>query len=180
MGVVPLWAIKLGGAVILLAAILAGFAAWNAHEYNLGYNARDAKAKLDEATIRADALAQLSEATAEVGRQTAALQTALDSESAQRYKEKQDHEKAIADLRASARAGALRLSVDVAADSISKCAAPNGAGFTARPGEQTRAYLMPGITDDVLRIAGGISDLVRDYNAVVDAYNRARATCNGG
>lgn len=148
----------------IIAAVLGGYKAWEHRVYSAGYAARDIEAK-----------AQAVDDTLSAQARERKLIADMNEQSQQRYAENADHEKTIDALRARARAGALRLSVAV--DPGAHCYATNPAA-AARSGEQARTDLMPSTTDAVLGIAADSARHVRDYNAVLDAYNRARATCN--
>lgn len=79
-------------------------------------------------------------------------------------------------------AGNVRLSVAVvttgAGSALPEVRAPEGAAAGAGATREAYAQLLPGTAASVLRIAGDYGQLVRDYNAVVDRYESARAVCN--
>lgn len=167
--------------VAILAALVGLFVAWQAYEariFKQGYDKAAGEAREREAAIKADALEQFNHAAAAAKAREDKLRSDLAASDAQRYEDNTRHEKTISDLRARARAGDLRLRIDVDPRSLLGCAPPTGTGFTARLGDQARADLMPGITDNVLRLAGDSALDVRRYNDLVDAYNRAREICN--
>lgn len=174
----PLWA---RGVIILavLASAVMGVKVYRLQVYREGYQARDLEAKTAEARISADALKKLNEATAAAKTREDALRSRLAASDAQRYEDNLQHEKTISDLLARARTGDVRLRVDVAAGSLPRCTPGAGTGFAAGPGAETRAVLMPSITERVLRLAADSARDVRDYNELVDRYNAVAATCNG-
>lgn len=105
-----------------------------------------------------------------------ALRDALDAETEKRNKEAADHAKQMEALRAAARAGTERLRCPTALPADTQAANPaaaSGPVAEARSGE-----LVPGAADAVFRIAASIGDIVRERNALIDTYNKARETCN--
>lgn len=174
---IPRW-VKVAAILASLAALVGAYFAWENAIYQRGYDKADGEAKAREERIRADALEQFNKAAATAREREQKLLDDLNAASTQRYEENAKHEKIISDLRARARNGDLRLLVDVDPRSLPGCAPAPGTGFTARLGNQARADLMPGITDNLLRLAGDSARDVRRYNDLVDAYNRARANCN--
>jgi hypothetical protein len=164
---------------MLLGALLLGLLGASEYGfYRFGYNTAETAAKAREARADADALARLETAAKGAQARERALRDELDAATTKRDKENADHEKTISDLRARARAGDLRLRADLTAGSCDRNPPAAGSGLAVGPGDQARADLVPGTADALLRIAGDSARLVRDYNALVDAYNAARLTCN--
>lgn len=179
MKLLPWWA----KALILLAAIAAvigAYKTWEHRVYQQGYKAADTEWQAKEARIRADAAEKLATATNEARAREQKLLADLNGMSIIRIEENEKHEKAIAQYIAAARAGALRLSVAINPRSIPRCPAAADPAPAGGPGRETRADLMPEVAETVLSVGGDIAKGVRDYNAVLDAYNRARETCNAG
>lgn len=149
--------------ILLFAATFAAVQWFKRVNYQEGYKARQTEEL--EAHAAALEVARLRERS---------MQAESDRAAAQRYKENADHEKTMQNLYARVRSGDERLRVTVA-----EClATPPHTGFTARPGDEKTAYLMPGLTERVLRAASDSARDVRDYNAIVDAYETMRTQCN--
>lgn len=174
---IPPW-VKVVAVLAALVGLFLTFEAYEAHVFKQGYDKANGEAKAREITIAADADKRLADATKAALDRERKLQTDLAAADDLRHKESQDHEKAIADLRARARAGDERLRVAVNAGSLQQCAAGSSAAPTGGPSDGQRADLMPGTVDDLFGIAGRVAGLVRRYDALVERYNRARETCN--
>lgn len=174
---IPRW-VKIAAVLAVLVALFGAFQAYEAHVFKQGYDKAAGEAAARELTIKADADKLLADATKTALDRERKLQTDLAAADDLRFKETQDHEKAIADLRARARAGDERLRVAVNAGSLQQCPAGANSAVTGRPGDERRADLMPGTVDALFGIAGRVTSLVRRYDAVVERYNRARETCN--
>jgi len=106
------------------------------------------------------------------------LRALLEVEQKQRFKESQEHAKNIADLQASARAGAERLRCP-AARPVPVPATPADRSIAAGPGPADGTELVPEASADVFGIAGGIAEVVRQRNALIVRFNAARAACMG-
>lgn len=106
-----------------------------------------------------------------------ALRNKLDAATTQRLQENADHETQLNAVRAAARAGAERLRCPGAALPADTEANNPGAASGPEP-EAGRDGIVPATADDLFRIAGSIRQSVRERNALIDAYDAARATCN--
>lgn len=156
--------------VALIAALIGGgYTAGLRHERSAWQAADALRAKQDTA--------QLLAATEAARRRELALQAAFDIATAQRLKEQSNHETQLASLRAAARAGTERLRCPIAA--LPADPAPANPGIAARPEPEARSSdIVPATADDLFRIGSSIADIVRQRNALIDAYNAARSTCN--
>lgn len=164
----------------MAAAVVGAYKTWEHHVYQQGVTATDDKWKKKEVEIKAGAAEKLAEATAEAQRKERALNLVVLRQTEQRIQENANHEKRVTALTARVLAGDERLRIAINTRSLPQRPAGADPAAGAGSGGETRADLMPGTTERIFRIAGGIARLVRDYNAVVDAYNRARETCNAG
>lgn len=172
------WYYKLAAVLAAVALAIVGYRVWEHHMYTQGYSVRDGEAKTEEARLSADATAKQSTAAGEAWRREQDLRADLDAADAKRFKENADHEKINAALLARVRSGELRLSIAVKSGSLPDRAPATNPATAGGPGAETRADLMPGTVESILSIAGRSASDVRDYNALVDRYNRARETCN--
>lgn len=130
----------------------------------------------DALRVAQDTKAELAATQAARAKETA-LRNQLDAAAAQRLKENADHETELANLRAAARAGTERLRCPAAP--LPADPEAHDPGTAARPEpEAGRDSLVPGAADDLFRIAASIRQGVRERNALIDAYNAARETCN--
>jgi hypothetical protein len=164
----------------LVASLIAGYFAWHHHVDQGGYDRADAEWKLKEAQIKADAAQKLADATGAARAKEQALNRSLLTETEKRLMENASHEKTIAGLNTAIRARDLRLSIAIDPRSLPGCATASDPATAGGPSAEARADVMPETAVDILGIAGDIAKGVRDFNAVVDAYNKARETCNAG
>lgn len=170
MNLIPLPYRILAAALFAVALVGGGYVLGYRHE-SAAWKAADAlHAKQDAAKLLADTQA------ARVKEQ--ALQAKIDAATAQRFKEQSDHDKDLAAVRASARAGTERLRCPIAA--LPANPTPANPGTPSRPEpEAGSGAIVPATADDLFGIAGSIVEIVRQRNALIDAYSAARATCNG-
>lgn len=174
---IPFW-VKVLAAIALAGALVSAKEAWEARIYQKGYDAADQAAKARENAISAAAALELASATESVLEKEREVRRAFDAVMVDRNKKEANYEATIADLRAAARAGAVRLSVGIDAGSIPGCtpgADPAAAGGTRR---EARADVLPEVADAVFSIAGDIAKGVRDYNRLLDLYAAARSACS--
>lgn len=158
-------------ALVLLAVSMlgGGYVAGLCHE-QAAWQASDAKREREDG-------AHLLAATQSARAQETALRNKLDAATNQRLQENVDHETQLNAVRAAARAGTERLRCPGAA--LPADTEANNPGAAARPEpEAGRDSIVPGVADDLFRIAGSIKQSVRERNALIDAYNAARETCN--
>lgn len=92
-----------------------------------------------------------------------------------RVVEKQEYEKVLAKLQRDVRVGNERLRIATVRKppAVSTDPAPGG----AEPEEGS--VVVPEVASDILGIAGGTGQLVRDYNALLDAYHELERSCSG-
>jgi hypothetical protein len=163
----PYRLLALAGFAVALAG--GGYVAGLHHEQILWQAADVLRAKQDQA--------QLLAATQQARANEQALRAKLDTANELRLKEQSDHETTLAAVRAAARAGTERLHCPAAA--LPARTAPANPDAAARPGpEAGPGDLVPASADDLFGIAGRIVEIVRQRNALIDAYNAARSTCN--
>ncbi len=155
------WWRQILGALVVVAAL--GALSWYGHErYAAGFH----EATEQQAARIADER-EASRQRAEV------LADEMNMAAVERQKERFEHEKIVAGLRADVRRGAVVLRVPVAASSCENSSVAGGLST------ETGHELMPETAVDILDVASGIRQSVLDYNAVVDTYEKARAACNG-
>lgn len=175
------WLWRAGGIALLVATV------FGAHAWSVGQAASAADAagyaRADEKWLRREEgiRAAAGEETRRARAETAALQTRFDQLGDVQHNERINHEITKSIAVAAALAGTERLSVAVngaAAGAVSAGRASEGPALGAGLAAAARADLMPGTAAVVFRLAGEHGQLVRDYNAVVERYEIARATCN--
>jgi hypothetical protein len=176
--VIPSW-IRVVAILALVGAVVWGVNAWEESVYQRGYGVAMAEAEAREKQIQIEAKDKLANATADALAKEREIRRAFDAMSASRLKKESENETIIARLRADARAGALRLSIAINAGSLPGGATAADSAAAGTPVRETRADVLPGTADDVLRIAAGTARGVRDYNELIDRYNEARRVCNG-
>lgn len=137
-----------------------------------GESVVNAKWSASRAAIQA---AEASDAKLSLAKERA-LQEKFDSESAQRQKEKTEHEKAMSSVLANARRGDSGMRAPGACPRIA--AAPADSGAASRPVAEEGYVLLPETAESVLDAASDLRQGVLDRNALIDAYQQARATCN--
>ncbi len=174
------WWMKLAAGAALLAALYGAFAIWRHSIYQEGWDVRDRAAKEEKRQVNAAAEKKFSEAREKALAAQTLLQDQLYALDTHRTQELADHEKIVDVLQSRVRAGTERLSVAVRR----QCPVPAGGPgqdptIAPGPGTETRADLLPESAARIVRIAADGAQLVHDYNALVDVYNAARATCNG-
>lgn len=174
---IPLWA-KILIVIALSAAIIAGKEAWESRIYKRGYSEAENIYKLREAKIAAEQTEKFNQAKDQAISKERELRRSLDAMAEVRFKKETQYEKTINQLRADARDGTLRLFVDAKPSSISGCAENSSSRAAASPGSDERPSLLPGVADNVLRIAGDTAKSVRDYNELLSRYNSIRQACN--
>jgi len=91
----------------------------------------------------------------------------------QRVKENKEHEKTIAQLQRDVRSGAERLRI-ATVHQPSKTPADPTAG---RVEPEEGSVVVPEVASDILGIAAGIGQNVRDYNDLLDAYHALELRC---
>lgn len=166
----PAWLLRaapyIAGAAVLVAAVVG--------VYSAGYSRAADRYK---AEIAATAQRHAEAVAAAERRARTAEQAVADTnaeQDAKRHKVEADAKSRIDQLRADLRAANKRLSIPA------KCPAIAGAdpGAAGGPGAETRAEILPGTADDLVRIAGECDAVVRERNALIDRYNTVRDAYN--
>lgn len=184
LNLIPLpW--KIGAAAFLVVALASAALGYHHHVYEqgdtAGYNRRDAQANRDEAAIESQVAARYSKDLADARTQAASLQAAADADAAFYQQEKDRHEIDIQKHVAAALAGTERLRIGTATPAscpVRSEAPAAGAGVGTTPGGEAGSELLPGTAAAIFRIAGDNRQLVLDYNAVIDRYDKIRTACN--
>lgn len=172
------WYYRLAAVLALMAGAVLGYRVWENHVYQQGYKTANDEATTREAKISAEATARHAAAAGDAWTRERELRDDFAAVETKRFKENAEHEKINAALLARARAGELRLSIPVKPCPVSGNAPATGAAATPGPGDETRTDLLPATVERIFSIAGRSASDVRDYNALLELYNRARATCN--
>lgn len=155
---------------LVICALLVGGWIWRENVvYRHGYEAAVSERKATD-----DKKLVLDTAKAHDGE--VKLQAKMYADAIARTKERNEYEETIEGLRKSARAGNSGMrcpgaTVRADATRTDSTAASGSSG-------ETGYALLPSAADGVLSAASNISQNVRRVNALIDAYNDARATCN--
>jgi hypothetical protein len=186
VSLIPWWW-KLGGAALALVALFVAAGSYESHLISKGDAIGYARAKgervREEAKIKADAELAASAETNRARAETAAVQLKFDQLGDSQQKARIDHEISKNIAVAAALAGTERLSVPSGAgagSALREAGTVEGAAAGARVAPEARADLLPGVSAVLFRFAGDYGQLVRDYNAVLERYEIARASCNAG
>lgn len=186
LGFIP-WYGKLAAAALALAALFAAEQAYESHLIGKGDMAGYTRAKgeraREEAKIKDVAELAAGAETKRARAETAAVQLKFDQLGDSQQKARIDHEISKNIAVAAALAGTERLSISAASrasSAIPEAGALESAAAGAGTEAEARVELMPAVAAAVLRFAGDYGQLVRDYNAVVERYDIARASCNAG
>lgn len=92
-----------------------------------------------------------------------------------RVVEKQEYEKALGKLQRDVRIGAERLRIATIRKPSDVPTNPASGGAEPEEG----SVVVPEVASDILGIAGGIGQTVRDYNSLLDAYHALERACSG-
>jgi hypothetical protein len=160
------WAII---AALFASAVGFGWVKGAAHDHAKWEAADALRAKQDAAHLAADAARTKADSDK--------LRALFDTAAELRAKDTTDHEKQLETLRAAARAGTERLRCPAAALPADTETHDPAAAARSEP-EAGRDSIVPGTADALFRIAAGIRRGVRERNALIDAYQAARATCS--
>lgn len=161
--IIPMWAKLLAAG--LLVAVMVG-----------------ACQKRDERLIQKGVDIQLAKEAAQKEKDRIAMQKKEDRQREElaaiehkRVVEKQEYEKVLAKLQHDVRVGNERLRIATVRKppAVPTDPAPGG----AEPEEGS--VVVPEVASDILGIAGGTGQLVRDYNALLDAYRSLDRACSG-
>lgn len=167
----PPWAIKTLELLVLLAALAGTLALAHHHVYMEGHDAAVAERKAADDTA-------LAAATAKAAADQRDLSNKFLLAQRDRFKENQDAQATIDNLRARVQSGAVVLHLRPGS-ALCSIAAPAGTAAGPGPGgEVGPSSLVPSAADAIVSIAGRIRSGVRRENALIDAYNTARASCN--
>lgn len=167
----PPWAIKALELLVLLGALAGTLALARHHVYQQGFDAAVAERKTaDNAALGAAA------------QKAAADQRDLSNKfllaQRDRFKENQNAQATIDNLRARVQSGAVVLHLHPGS-SICSIAAPTGTAAGPGPGgEVGPSSLVPSAADALVSIAGRIKSGVRRENDLIDQYNYCRAAAN--
>ena len=175
----PLWAIRLIGYGLVLAAI-GGIVAWWHHDgYKEGQ--KDQKVVDDGLAKKSndEAIEKMNEASIKAKAVEDGLNLKLSSLESVRYQEKTNAQNIIADLQSSVRSGAIKLRIATTVSKVSGCAESNDSSASTRSSTTEESDVMPETAATILSIAGDIAQNVRDENSLRDMYNLAREVCNG-
>lgn len=176
---IPRW-LQAVALVAALAALVWGVQRWEARAYDRGYQAAQAEAREREERLSRQAAQEQATALEAAREKDREYRRWHDQLVDRHYQENKDYERTIAHLRAAARAGQHGMSIAVTAGALPRCSAAADSAPAAGSGGETRADVMPEVADAVLGVAADLARGVRDRNAYIDLYNRARAECNGG
>lgn len=167
----PPWAIKALELLVLLAA-LAGVLAWaHHHVYQQGHDAAVAERKAEDDTA-------LAAATQKAAADLRDLSNKFLLAQRDRFKENQNAQATIDNLRARVQSGAVVLHLRPGSSVCSITAPADTAAGPGPSGEAGPGSLVPSAADAVVSIASRIRSGVRRENALINAYNTARASCN--
>lgn len=156
-------------AIIIVSMTVAGFGA-----YHFGRVSAQHEAELQRQATNVEATDRFNKAQRDAREREFDLQQQLTQRDAALDTERATHAKDVDTLRASVRAGAVRLSVPVARCEVPASNAADNPAVVAAPGSEARADLVPGIADAIFRLAGQSADDVRDYNEVIERYEACR------
>ena len=141
--------------IIVIACLLVGLiAGWLGNGWRLNAKIEATAAEHAQALLRAEQEARAKEQE---------WQAAQNELQAQYEKEKKDAESKIADLRRRVQSGAVRMSVNATACTVST--------NTRTGAVETRAELDPKDADDLIAIAADGDAAIRELNLCIDKYN---------
>jgi TolA-binding protein len=173
-----IWVKLIGGGVLILA-IGAGAAWWHHEIYQSGFDAEKSIRDTQDAINDKAAQDKYIALTAKAQQNERDLNSKIFDISNSLDIERQNHEATKSAYLNAARAGTLQLRVATIAPSENiKCTSPSNSATASQSGAEAGSVVVPQVADDILSVAAGTAELVRQYNALVDAYNAARATCN--
>lgn len=160
---------KAAGAVALVAAVVAGGAAYRSHVYHLGYN--------DAVSVRKEQDAKKKEEdTKTANAETARLQAEAEQKAIERQQKEAKYEATIKDLRAAALRG--NSGMRLPGPSISACPAREGSSVASGPSAESGYVLLPETSASVLDAASDLAASVRRINALIVEYDKCRASVN--
>lgn len=155
--------------VALIAGLSFGVQAYHQHVYDEGH--ADAIAERKVADDK-----QLAAATKDVHAKEKALTDVIYKKALERAQEKARYENQLSDLRAAARRG--NSGMRAPGSCLRANATPADPTAAGRPGAEEGFVLLPETAGSVLDAASELRQGVLDRNALIDEYNRVRATCN--
>jgi hypothetical protein len=157
------------GAVIVGVLGAAGYGA-----YHLGRTTAQHEAEQARQAVNIAASDRFIKAQREARAREIVLQQSLAERDRTLDTQRATHANDLDILRASVRAGAVRLRVPVARCEVPATGRADVPAVAAAPGSEARADLMPGVADAVFRLAGQSANDVRDYNEVTERYEQCR------
>lgn len=161
------------GAVIVVALALCGYGT-----YHMGRTGAQHEAEIARQRVNIAQTAALNAARADAKHVEQLMQQTITDRDNALDIERAKHATEVSVLRATVRAGDVRLSVPVARCAIPASAAAASPAAVAAPGSEARTDLVPGTADAIFRLAGQSADDVRDYNEVIERFEDMRAVCN--
>lgn len=171
------WLIKIGGVLLLIVALVAGYFAWAHHLDKIGYDraTKEWEAKERDAEIKAQViLARKNEEVRKAQSDLQETQSAIITKSKELENAKAEYNK----LRDSYVTGSKRLSIATSSNCQSRDAGQNKSIAIAAETDQARAELLPQDSANILDAARGSAEDVRDLNMCIDLYNAVKDTVN--
>lgn len=167
----PPWAIKALELLVLLGALAGTLALARHHVYQQGFDAAVAERKAEDDTA-------LAAATQKAAADQRDLSNKFLLAQRDRFKENQDAQATIDNLRARVQSGAVVLHLRPGS-ALCSIAAPTGTAAGPGPGGEVEpSSFVPSAADAIVSIAAGIKSGVRRENSLIEAYNTARESCN--
>lgn len=165
----PPWAIKAIELLVLLAALAGSLAYAHHHVYQQGFDAAVAERKAEDN-------AALAAATAKAAADQRDLSNKFLLAQRDRFKENQDAKTAIEALRRRVQSGTTVLRFP-SGGAVCTVAPPNGAGPVAGL-TAAGPDLMPGLSDNLVSLAGRIAAGMRREDGLIAEYERCKASAN--
>lgn len=174
--ILPLW-VRLVAIAGVLALLIAGVKFWESRVYKQGYAEADAQWRLKESRIETEAQAKAGQMLVAAQVKERELNKFLADAQGKRISENKDNETKFnaAVTRVTTRIERLSIDADNPFSNGTTAANPAIAGG---PAAAQRVNVVPEFAEAILGIARDSARDMREYNAVVEAYNAARLTCN--
>lgn len=166
---IPKWLIEFAIGLVVVAALVGGWIWRENVVYRHGYDAAVSERKAAD-----DKKLALDIAKAHDGE--VKLQAKMYADAIARTKERNEYEDTIEGLRKSARAGTSGMRCPGAV--VRADATPTDSASASGPSGEAGHDLLPEASSDILDTASYIRQSVLRNNALIAAYNDARATCN--
>ena len=163
--------------IVALVGVVACFAS-----YNYGKHVQQVESEktcdLEKRALIADYQEQVDAAN-DVARTTEnILRQEINDLQSKAYKERKDAQATISDLQRRILDGAIRLRVPTVEDGWDKLSTSYGTSSPTSPTGQTGAYLLPQTASDLVGIAAGCDEAVRDRNELIDIYLAVQTRIN--